>query len=114
MAHNPPDTKAVIRDGQIVISVAIDALPIILSGACAADAIAGLFRVTNPAVFAEAVCVALNQEAEDGTTRVHTMFDSAFDHAIEQGAEGVEEVDEDQFEAEAERFQREGANVQHP
>ncbi len=67
----------------------------------------GLFKVTDPAEFAKEVCRALNAEKEDGTTRVHMMFDSALNHAIDQGAEGVEEVTEDEFEAEAQRIQSE-------
>jgi|GEM_PF-3136714 len=107
MVEASPSVEAVIRDGKIVISIDVDSLPVILSGACAATAIDGLFKVTDAAVFAIEVCRALNQEAEDGTTRVHAMFDSAFDHAINQGAEGIEEVDEDQFEEEASRLQAE-------
>lgn len=99
--------EAVIRDEQIVISIEIDALPGILSGSIATNSVAGLFKVTDPAEFAKEVCRALNAEKEDGTTRVHMMFDSAFNHAIDQGAEGVEEVTEDEFEAEAQRIQSE-------
>ncbi|MFC5374822.1 hypothetical protein ACFPIF_19865, partial [Brevundimonas faecalis] len=99
--------KAVIRNDQIVISIDVDALPLILSGSIALNAVAGTFKVTDPATFAKEVCHALNAEKEDGTTRVHMMFDSAFDHAIDQGAEGVEEISDDEFEAEASRLQEE-------
>ena len=99
--------EAVIHDEQIVISIDVDALPGILSGSIATNSVAGFFKVTDPAVFAKEVCRALNAEKEDGTTRVHMMFDSAFNHAIDQGAEGVEEVTEDEFEAEAQRIQSE-------
>lgn len=96
--------EAVVRDGQIVISVAVDALPLILSGSIATNAVAGTFRVTDAETFAKEVCSSLNAEKEDGTTRVHMMFDSAFNHAIEQGAEGVEDISEDEFEMEAARL----------
>jgi hypothetical protein len=99
--------EAVIRDGQIVISIDVDALPGILSGGIATNSVAGLFKVTDPAEFAKEVCGALNAEKEDGTTRVNMMFDSAFNHAIDQGAEGVDEITEDEFEAEAQRIQSE-------
>lgn len=98
------DGKAELRDGQIVVSVDVEALPIILSGACASDALADLYKVSDAAAFAVAVVDALNEEAEDGTTRVHAMFDSAFDQAIEHGAQGVEVVDEDEFERETQRL----------
>lgn len=96
--------EAVVRDGQIVISVAVDALPLILSGSIATNAVAGTFKVTDAETFAKEVCSSLNAEKEDGTTRVHMMFDSAFNHAIEQGAEGVEDISEDEFEMEAARL----------
>jgi hypothetical protein len=96
---------AVVRGGKIEISIDIDALPQIVSGSCCCDSMDGLWKVTDPAVFAKAVCHALNNEEEDGTTRVHTMFDGAFMCAIEQGAEGIEEVSEEAFEAEADRLQ---------
>ena len=105
--------KAKIIDGQIVISIDIDALPLILSGSIAANAVSGMFKVTDAAAFAKEVCSSLNAEREDGTTRVHLMFDSAFNHAIDQGAEGVEEIDdEEEFEAEAQRLQDEAQRLQ--
>ena len=103
--------KAVIRNDQIVISIDVDALPLILSGSIALNAVAGTFKVTDASTFANEVCHALNAEKEDGTTRVHMMFDSAFDHAIDQGAEGVEEISEDEFEAEAARLQAEAKSA---
>lgn len=103
--------KAIIRNGQIVISIDVDALPLILSGSIALNAVAGTFKVTDAAIFAKEVCYALNAEKEDGTTRVHMMFDSAFNHAIDQGAEGVEEISEDEFETEAARLQEEARSA---
>ena len=97
--------QAVIRDGKIEISIAVDALPLIVSGSCAARNLSGLWKVTDEADFAKEVCHALNAESENGTTRVHLMFDAAFDHVIEQGGEGIDEAGEEEFEAEAERLQ---------
>ena len=99
--------EAVIRDGLIVISIEIAALPLIVSGSCAADGLDGRWKVTDAEVFAAEVVRALNDEREDGTTPVHQMFDRAFDEAINQGAEGIEECDEDEFEAEVARLQAE-------
>ncbi len=96
--------EALIRGGLIEISVEIDALPQIVFGSCCSDGMDGLWKVTDPAVFAKEVCRALNDEREDGTTRVHMMFDAAFMHAIEQGAEGIEEVSAEEFEAESSRM----------
>jgi len=96
--------SAVIRDGKIEISIDVDALPIIVNGSCCCDSMDGLWRVTDAEVFAKEVCRALNDEREDGTTRVHMMFDGAFMEAIEQGAEGIEEASEAEFEADSARF----------
>lgn len=103
--------EAVIRDGQIVISVDVDALPIVLSGSIALNAVSGTYKVTDAVTFAKEVCMALNAEKEDGTTRVHMMFDGAFNHAIDQGAEGVEEIGEDEFKMEAARLQSAAAEA---
>lgn len=107
MADPLTDTgaRAELRQGKLEISIAIDALPVIVSGSCMSSTMDGLWRVTDPGLFAKEVCHALNNEREDGTTRVHLMFDAAFMHAIEQGAEGIEEVSEAEFEADAARFQ---------
>jgi hypothetical protein len=95
---------AVIHDNKIEISIAVDALPLIVSGSCAANGLEGLWRVTDADMFATEVALALNREEEDGTTLVHKMFDKAFGDAIDQGADGIEEVDEESFEAEASRL----------
>jgi hypothetical protein len=97
--------EAVIRDGKIEISIAIEALPAILSGSIAAGGVYGLFKITDANAFASELCRALNDEREDGTTRVHMMFDAGINHAIDQGAEGVEEIDEDEFERIAASYQ---------
>lgn len=90
--------QAVIRDGKIEISVAVANLPMIVSGSCASLGMNGLWKVTDPEAFAKDVCRALNAEDGCGSTHVHIMFDKAFDPAIDQGAEGVEEVTEEEFE----------------
>ena len=101
--------KAVIRNGKIEISIDVDALPVIVSGSCcfSGGLLGGLWKVTDAAVFAKEVCSSLNREREDGTTRVHIMFDEAFEHAIDQGAEGIESVTEAEFEAETRRLREE-------
>lgn len=96
--------EAVIRDGQIVISIDVDALPMIVSGSCATYSLRGLWKVTDAEAFAKDVCMSLNAESENGTTRVHKMFDGAFDHAIDKGAEGIDAITEPEFEAEASRL----------
>lgn len=96
--------QAVVIDDKIEISIDIDALPQIVFGSCCAGGVEGLWKVTDPAIFAKEVCRALNDEREDGTTRVHMMFDGAFNYAIDQGFEGIDEVSEEDFEAESTRM----------
>lgn len=103
---NATGAKAVIEDGKIVISIDIDALPLIVSGSCADRNLSGLWKVDpeDAPTFAKEVCLALNRESENGTTAVHIMFDKAFDHVIDQGGEGISEVSEQEFEDEAGRL----------
>lgn len=83
--------QAVILNGAVVISVALAALPMVVEGAWASGNLQPRYKVTNVNEFAAELVRALNDEEEDGTTRVHRMFDSAIDEAINQGAEGIEE-----------------------
>jgi hypothetical protein len=56
------------------------------------DEVRGVFsypKVTDPVIFARELAIELERESEDGTTRVHRMFDAAAKEAIEQGAEGI-------------------------
>jgi len=102
---------AIIRNGLIVISVAIDALPLIVSGSIADRNISGGYIVTDAEAFAKDVVAAINDENERGETEVHRMFDRAFDAAVNQGAEGVQECSEEEFEAEAYRLQHAAARA---
>lgn len=47
-------------------------------------------KVTDSAVFAREVVRAINDEGEDGSTRLTRMLDDAIRHAVEQGCEGVD------------------------
>ena len=47
-------------------------------------------EITDETVFAQAICDALEDEEEDGSTPVHRLLDAAADSAIEQGCEGIE------------------------
>lgn len=78
--------RAVIEGGDIVIRVAISALPLIAEAPMAGTD----YKVTDAEVFAVDLVRELNREEEDGTTRIHRLFDGAIEEAIDQGAEGVE------------------------
>lgn len=86
--------RAVIEDGAIVIRVPIANLPAVVEGSWAAGGMDTRFKVTDPEAFAKDLVIELNDENEIGTTRVHKMFDKAIEGAINWGAEGIEEHEE--------------------
>lgn len=88
------DAEAVIEDGVIIIRLPIANLHIAVEGMWAAGASDVRYKVTNADVFAKEFVRALNRESEDGTTLIHTCFDEAALDAIDEGAEGIEEHEE--------------------
>jgi hypothetical protein len=86
--------QAIIEKGQIVIRVPIKNLQVILDGACAINKYP-LMKITDKEKFAKDLVQALNDEDEEGTTRIHKCFDKAFQEAIEQGSEWAEEIKEE-------------------
>ncbi len=91
MADIENSGRAVIEDGSLVIRVALSALPMVVEGSWAAGGLATRYKITNLDEFAADLVNELNSEAEDGTTRVHKLFDGAIEEAINQGAFGIEE-----------------------
>lgn len=91
MSESSRNPNAVIEDGHIVIRVAIEALPMVVEGSWAAGGMDTRFKVTNAEEFAADLVSELNREDDIGTTRIHKMFDAAIDEAINQGAFGIEE-----------------------
>jgi hypothetical protein len=85
------NSSAKIENGEIVIRLALDALPAVLEGGWACNALPTRYKITNIAEFAADLVRELNREGEDGTTRIHIMFDKAIFEAIDQGAFGIEE-----------------------
>jgi len=83
--------QAIIEDGNIVIRVAFSALPMVVEGAWTTGALDIRFKITNTEEFADDLVHELNNESEDGTTRIHQLFDGAIREALEQGARGIEE-----------------------
>lgn len=83
--------RAVIEDDAVVIRVALEALPMIVEGAWATDNLSTRYKITDAMEFAKDLVRELNDESEDGSTRIHRMFDKAIENAIEQGAFGIEE-----------------------
>lgn len=47
-------------------------------------------KITNSVIFAQEVVLAINEEAEDGSTLLSRMLDEAIKQAVENGCEGVD------------------------
>ena len=82
--------QAILEDGAIIIRVPIAILPMVIEGAWAARGLETRYKITNVEEFSADLIRELNKEDEDGTTRIHTMFDAAIDEAVNQGAFGIE------------------------
>ena len=83
--------EARIEKGEIVIRVPVAYLQVIADGAHALNGLSMRWKITDPKMFAREIVRSINNEDEQGTTPFHKMFDAAMEHAIEYGAEGVEE-----------------------
>ncbi|EHM01188.1 hypothetical protein HMPREF9946_02192 [Acetobacteraceae bacterium AT-5844] len=83
--------QAVIEDGAIIIRVPLENLPQVVEGAWALGALETRYKVTDTRVFAKELLSALNCEDEQGTTPIHKLFDAGINAALDQGAEGIEE-----------------------
>jgi hypothetical protein len=88
---NDESAKAVIRDGVIYIGLPVANIGAALEGAWASGCRDHRFKITDPDAFAKELVRELNREDEIGTTLIHNMFDEAMYEAIDQGAPGVEE-----------------------
>jgi hypothetical protein len=83
--------QAIIENGAIVIRVPVENLAAVVEGSWAAGGMDTRFKVTGAAEFAADLVQELNREDDIGTTRIHKMFDAAIEEAINQGAFGIEE-----------------------
>lgn len=99
-AHEDQQLKCEIANGVLTISIGIKSLAFAAENAEPvgdhfADDNGDLpWRVTDSLEFAREVGRELQREAEDGTNRMHLMFDAAFIAAIENGCEGVDYGDD--------------------
>jgi hypothetical protein len=89
--------RAIIEDGCIVIRVPVANLPVIVEGSWAAGGLDTRLKVTNADEFSVELVNELNREDEDGTTRIHKMFDRAIDECANQGALGLDEHEDQTF-----------------
>jgi hypothetical protein len=86
----------VIENGAIVIRIDIASLPDVIAGAVSIGAIDPPLRITDARAFAKDLIAALDDEDHDGTTIVARMLDEAVEAAFSEGANGIEEMDEDE------------------
>jgi len=63
----------------------------VIEGAWATNNLPTRMKITNVQEFAADLIHELNDESEDGSTRIHRMLDKAIENAISQGAFGIEE-----------------------
>ena len=86
--------KVEIIGDELVISIGVDALAFAVQAGqqWPYDAeMKNLCPITDAGVFAQEVLRELDRElGEDGTTRIHRMFDEAALKALEWGAQGVD------------------------
>lgn len=92
--QQPDSGQAIIEDGALVIRVPLKNLPQVVEGAWALGSLETRWKVTDVSAFAKELCLALNEEDEQGTTTIHKMFDAAISDALDSGAEGIEEHEE--------------------
>lgn len=88
--------RCTIEDEKLIISIGIDTLafaakehPFFWSGE---DDKTPCINVTDNAMFAKEVALALQHEAEDGSTLITRVIDKAMQDAVEDGCYGVEHV----------------------
>lgn len=92
------DGTAFIDDDVIIIRLPISHLPMAIEGMWAAGYSDVRYKVTNAEEFAQEFVRELNKESEDGTTMIHSLFDKAALNAIDQGAFGIEEHEDQEGE----------------
>jgi len=85
-----------VEGGDIVIRIPISGLSnsSLVPAELFNDFSEPLFKVTDAKAFSRAFIEELNHEDEDGSTPVTQLLDAVFLAAIENGADGVEELDQ--------------------
>ncbi|KQN00544.1 hypothetical protein [Sphingomonas sp. Leaf25] len=78
-----------IEGGRLVIAIGIDALMTAIEGGPCAPEDLG-YRIDSVDGFAAEIRAELLAEEEDGTTLVHTMFDTATEKALDAGSLSVD------------------------
>jgi len=82
--------KTEVVDGELMISIDLEALKCSLESGRLDILIGGEFKVTNMEVFMAEFRQYLMKEEEDGSTPVHLMFDQVAADMLEDTDEGCE------------------------
>jgi phage tail tube protein FII len=82
-----------VVDGRLEITIGVEALATAVKAAPFMEDVEGRYAVGNPDALAASVAHYLEDEDEEGTTRVHRAIDSAAEQALEQGLDGFDEVE---------------------
>jgi len=93
----PPGELARLVGDRIIICIGVDGLQTCLL----LDPCYEKYRVDDPIAFARDVVTELGREQEDGTTPIHLLIDQCAQRAVDNGSEWVSEVDDHQFDEEA-------------
>jgi hypothetical protein len=80
-----------IIDGRLVISIGVELLTSGILDIPAVDH--GEVEITDFDVFAQEIALKLEAEEDDGTTVIHHAFDRAAEMAIEDGCDGIADID---------------------
>ncbi|WP_217881473.1 hypothetical protein [Vibrio alginolyticus] len=83
---------------RIVMSIGIEAVRMSIESGQADFNVGGMVHVADVDIFGHELVSYLKAEAEDGGTPVHRMIDSVALEALEQGAHGIIELDEEDLE----------------
>lgn len=89
------ESEAQIVGDKLVISLRISTLANAARHCAYFDALeedGHPLKITDEALFAKSVKLALNREEEDGSTPITRMLDDAFEWVSEQGEDGIEEA----------------------
>lgn len=100
--------RAVVKNGRLYVSIGIATLAFAFENSednnpydePSGDYIQKI-QVSDRRQFAEDVCLAMNDEAEDGSTPLTRFLDSMMNTAVEQGSLGILDPDEDPRESHA-------------
>lgn len=87
--------KVELINGKILISIGVDALAFAIENSPDWDIYYSPDPLNNYKEFGESILQYLEHEEEDGTTPVHRLFDTVALEALDQGAEGFIEVEND-------------------